>query len=620
MKLKSVLIEGMHNVLEKEYKFNDVNYLYGNNGAGKSTALQAVQLALLGYIPGTNKTGAAIYRHARSKAMTVTAVLISDGGEEISVSRSWIGSGTSVKSTVAVSPKGFPIETIIGELELPIFNFNEFTNMTANKLKEWFIGFLPSVRDEIDWEKELTEALGDSILIDKDVLPNFVKEIQAIAVDRKVSGVDLIKAVNARLKEKISFEKGQLDRLQGTIQSLVFYDDYEVFSDTSEFRQEIKELTDLRSALVKYDSQIQANKEAKRLVESLVTSASSLEDDSEYKSLRVQYKQYTDNIHDLDAKSSGLNAKVAELNAKCAKLRSDIANNSSVTRSGGICPYTSTKCDSVVALIDKLNTDTESMKTELSEYEGKITECQSELRNHRNAHQEISRAASDCMAKMSMIERTYQKKESLLAQLQPDPECPTTMTDADMAARINNLNDIIIKSEANKRYNELTDKLTADKYRCENNIQAYKLWDKLTGANGLQSTLMTQPFVDLAAKMDEYLHVMFNDSTVTTKFNLSEKSNSFSFGLERNGKYIPFDLLSSGEKCLYTIALMMCLTSTSKSMLKLILVDDLLDHLDDGNAKSLFESLYKVKDIQFILAGVQKCNIEHASDILIEVK
>ena len=56
MKISSVTIEGMHKLGQpKKYTFNNLTYLYGPNGSGKSTVLEAIQLALLGYIPGMNK-------------------------------------------------------------------------------------------------------------------------------------------------------------------------------------------------------------------------------------------------------------------------------------------------------------------------------------------------------------------------------------------------------------------------------------------------------------------------------------------------------------------------------------------------------------------------------------
>ena len=64
-------------------------------------------------------------------------------------------------------------------------------------------------------------------------------------------------------------------------------------------------------------------------------------------------------------------------------------------------------------------------------------------------------------------------------------------------------------------------------------------------------------------------------------------------------------MLSSGEKCLFTLALLMSIARFSDSDLKLIMIDDLFDHLDDANIDRVFESLLNVSDMQLIFAGVK---------------
>lgn len=81
MKIKSVEIWGMHNVLHKKYDFSNVNYFFGKNGSGKTTVLQAVQLALLGYIPGTNKKAQDIFTHSCAPEMKVS--LVFDNGYNV---------------------------------------------------------------------------------------------------------------------------------------------------------------------------------------------------------------------------------------------------------------------------------------------------------------------------------------------------------------------------------------------------------------------------------------------------------------------------------------------------------------------------------------------------------
>ena len=78
-------------------------------------------------------------------------------------------------------------------------------------------------------------------------------------------------------------------------------------------------------------------------------------------------------------------------------------------------------------------------------------------------------------------------------------------------------------------------------------------------------------------------------------------------------------MLSSGEKCIYTLALMMSIVQRCNSPLNVIMIDDLLDHLDDENAKMMFDSLSKIEEEQFILAGVKECKSENSNAIVMKV-
>ena len=164
-----------------------------------------------------------------------------------------------------------------------------------------------------------------------------------------------------------------------------------------------------------------------------------------------------------------------------------------------------------------------------------------------------------------------------------------------------------MKVMANTQYNSTIEKLTKLKYESELRLNALKAWTKVTDTNGMQTTLMVTPFNELANKMTTYIQTMYGRTDVSAHFNVSTKANSFSFGLNRNGVYIPYDMLSSGEKCLYVIALMICITYNSKSPLKLIMIDDALDHLDDIAADSTFNAIKLINDVQFIMAGVKDC-------------
>ena len=155
------------------------------------------------------------------------------------------------------------------------------------------------------------------------------------------------------------------------------------------------------------------------------------------------------------------------------------------------------------------------------------------------------------------------------------------------------------------------------KYKAELNNSALAAWVKLTDINGLQTTLTEKPFEDLATKMTGYIQTMYGTDDIKAKFNISTKANSFSFGLVRDNTYIAYDQLSSGEKCLYTLALMICIIDNSKSPLKLMLCDDMFDHLDSQAVEGTFLALKNISNIQFILAGVKDC--QNAADVMIKI-
>ena len=213
------------------------------------------------------------------------------------------------------------------------------------------------------------------------------------------------------------------------------------------------------------------------------------------------------------------------------------------------------------------------------------------------------------MMELNSLKSKYQLVAGLEAQIVDIGPAPLNPNIAELRAEADNIQQQLIKLAANKRYDELSEQVTKDKFELENELEILKIWIKLTDANGLQSTMMNKPFEDLASDMSNYLSSMFG-SEVTASFNLVSKANSFSFGLVRNGQYIEFDYLSSGEKCLFTLALILCILDRSQTQLRTIVIDDILDHLDGNNAEYLFDTLKKVDSVQFILAGVKECKDE----------
>lgn len=587
MKVTEITITGMHKVDRKTYKFfPGVSYFVGENGAGKSTILEAVQLALLGYIPGYSKTNESIMKHASGPVMSIEAKL----DDSITIIRSWTRSGSSVKSTVDIVGYDGELKDLLGEVELPVFDFNEFRTMTSNKLKDWFITFLPSSSGDLDIRSELENAVATRAID----ASNLVDSAMNLAENSRLSGLELVRALNTHFKEEQSYVKGQIASLEGTIKSLIRYDISEEL-DKDAIRQEILELDGMKRDLIRYNTERDTRQ---RVEQDLNLIQSKLQADSFNEDERVQTISHS--IEDYRKQLDVLKADYADISAQINDINREIAM---LPKAGSTCPYTHTICETAAKLADDSAKKEAELKSQLEFKRSELADCDTMKQN------KLSQTIFQLETQLNSIQSDYNQVAIIRSQLESlqVTEVPTDKTMAEIDSGLASLRDQLAQIAANERYDQLSATITEDKFKFENELEIYKVWIKLTDANNLQTQLMNKPFEELAKDMSYYLNIMFG-SPVEADFNLSSKANSFSFGLDRDGQYIEFDYLSSGERCLFTLALIMCILDKSHSAIQTILIDDILDHLDTDNATHLFESLKHVNDIQFILAGVKECS------------
>ncbi len=589
LKIQSVDIEGFHNVDKKHYEFKNLNYLKGPNGSGKSTVLQAIQLALLGYIPGSNKTKEGIFRHSNGKVLAVTLNITGD--EDIKISRIWSGTGNSISSVLDVEPKGYDISRLISNAELPIFNFSDFLNLTANKQKDWFLDFLPKKTWEIDWNKELTAALSDTEITD-------IEKFKATIIEElnscDLKGIENIRHANDYLKAELSAHKSELTRLQGSIQSYIYYDDVDD-GDVSEVDNNILKYQNLKSLRIKYDSELEA---ASKLAQSL----------EQYNDLGVsvsedkKYNKCVERIAVLQKELEADKSKQYDLTQQKYRIKGELSSLMDTVQSGNNCPILNELCTRLVNYSQERDSMIQNKNNELNDIESKLSKLNNEIATKSNVLQ-------SCIDVQNRISYSYSMRDTLQTQLNELKSDINILTDErtvdEFDAELKSLYDLKTKILANEKYSTVIDNITKEKYNIENEISALKVWINLTGVNGLQTgNSEYDPFAVLKDSMDKYITKLFGRRT-KTEVNVQKKSNSFSFGISRNKTYIPYDLLSSGEECLYALALMLSIADISDSKLKLVLVDDMFDHLDDKNVESLFNVLSNISEIQMIFAGVK---------------
>lgn len=587
MKVKSVEIEGFHNVEKKKYTFDNLNYIKGPNGAGKSTILQAIQLAVLGYIPGTNKNKESIFRHANGKTLAVSVVL-DNNGEDLTISRIWTGTGSSISSVLDIQPKDkYDLTKIVSDMELPIFNFSDFLSLTANKQKDWFIEFLPELKVEIDWKKELESAISEKGVENVDKLENqILSEIETIKSD----DTDMIRKVNTYLKGLLSASKAEANRLQGTIQSYIYYEDVEDIDEDS-VRNNITNLTSLKSTRMEYDAAIQKNEHTDEELKKYSDLSEDSSKDTRFGYLDESISDHQNNLADLEEKLQSIRKRKLE-------IQNDLYQIKNILRSDGICPITNRNCSTLLDTFENNKAEEKRLSIEFDDLNGH------DLRIH-DSKTKIQAEITRLTKEKSDLIYSYNMRDTLVRSKVTVPELTDNRTVEELNEDIKSEYDVLSKVQANAQYETMIDKITKDKFVVENEIEALKVWIKLTDVNGLQSTASSGDVFDpLKEHMDVYISKLFGRRT-KTKFNSTGKANSFSFGIDRNKTYIPYDLLSSGEKCKYTLALMLSLVDMSDCALKLIMVDDMFDHLDNDNVASLYKVLQKIDNIQMIFAGVK---------------
>ena len=604
MRLKSIDIRGMNKVVQHTYTFdNDVVYLNGKNGAGKSTVLNAIQLALLGYIPGIAKKNDLIMKHANGPFLSVTATL-DDDGKLLQVSRVYTANKKGINCSVSTIPNNLVVADILGDLELPVFNFNEFVGMSANKLKDWFISFLPSTQIDIDWDKELKESLQDIQLTE----PKFYDETLQCINDIAGDGVDQVRAANAYLKQLLSFKKSEMERMTNSIQSLIFYDDYkdDMTIEDIEAQKQAYQL-DYAEAITLQKSYEACSKVLEQLAAYKDLNDSLEQDD--------RYKKALEDRTQLESKLNDLNIKLTNNSIHTNDAQSKLYSLTSLTSGNGVCPYTDSVCDSIKASVQEWKAQMVKLQKEIDNYNQYDKSLRTQTQNTRN---ELSKY----QAEIASLENQYKSRDNLKSMVNPTL---TSINIQEVVDRVQfdekaiaELSDKLVKAKANQQYNNLVDTFTAQKFNIQQSIEALKVWIKLTGENGLQTKFMGNPFMDLAEDLSTCLRSMFSDDSIIAHFELSSKANSFSFGIDRGGVYIPFDSLSSGEKCMYIIALLTCLVCRSSDGIRLILLDDLLDHLDDDSIENVFRGIQSVYGVQYVFAGVKPCKSAKNCTILIE--
>lgn len=597
MRVKSIVIQNMNKVKQEAIQFQDANYLYGCNGCGKSTALQAVQLALFGYIPGQPKTNSSIFSHCNGNTMSVSANIEIDCLGSCNVTRTW----TKVRDTVTCESVFDPIELeeylkINSEIELPVLDFSEFSNMSANAVKSWFIDHMIQANSSNSWQDLLEFSDMDYSMCEDDFI-----QLMKDTVDAEETTVAGCVNLNKAFKVIRSNVKSKRDGLQAAIRTLLFDDSIGQVCES--------DIHDLKSRIDEIDAEIQHIEEANQVYQRA-------------ENLKASISEY---VHKSTAWDNEI---VAEYETKSGQLQSleDTYREAQTKYSAAtdiLRIYNQNHPEPVVTFCEKYNENCYKCDCDgYTEYQEvhlpKIKQLEA---NQRLCCEFLDRATEEIhklRSEIRCIESSYRtissnkvKLEVLQEELDALPNVPDNFKSTEhLQSKKSELTSRLVNMVSNLEYTKKSDELSGVKMKLDYEIMILDKLIKRTGVNDLQTELVTEPFERLAENIEEFSH-NYSFKYGELAFNVSTKANSFSFGLNRDSTFVPYNNLSSGEKARFSIMLQLYMIKKLNSKFDVLVIDDNFDHIDDDNFHDLMEDIgiYASKhSIQFILAGVRSLN------------
>ena len=599
MKVKSVSISGFHKIQnEVTYHMDELNYIFGNNGAGKSSILQAIQLGFLGYIPGTKKRKSDIFKHCNGKSMSITLSL--EGEDDVTINRTWVKKRNDVEESYNFESKNKVfgcVEDIIGNLQIPIFDFDEFLGMTPNLQKELLASIVSSNMDE----KDVKEMLRNVDTFDGEACNDLLDEICSKL--SSIESIEDIKTLNSILKEYESVTKNEYKRTQNTLQSLVYYDEFdgrldevEINSDILKTRESLKSLQDCKNNIAYYDND---NQKLDKLLNQY--------DLSEDEESDIELNNMVEDLEKYSLQSKNLNSEIMLIQKEMNSIESDIKAFKTILDSDGICPYTSNECSTIKTKIQEINETKKELEDKLNQLSTKQKDLMYEydkITSDINCLKSSITERQSLYTKKNMIEEDIRIVKLRLESKNIDFKNIDT-TISKVTNKLEDLHDELVQAKANNKFNEIQNTMNKEIDALEVRLDWLKDAIKLTGVGGLQSDILKQPFEVISSFMGDMVDQM-KFKLGSPHFIIEEKSNSFNFGFIRDDNFIQFSQLSSGEKCIFISIFLLALVESSDSHLKLIMMDDLFDHLDDNNYEIIMNHLEEISsDNQIIIAGVK---------------
>lgn len=596
----------------------------GPNGCGKSARLQALQIAMFGFIPSVGKQANATMGYALDGKMEVE--LKSDS---LTVSRTFRKKvskrgAVSFTADLELLPLGVKDkeQKILEEfgLSTDLIDISNFIQMSASQRRNLIANLCASSVKQEETKLLISPSIQEGLWNDD------------------LSDMDNINNIESFYKEKLASLRSSLKEKKGHLNELKS-EERDLDGEKPEVIQ--KKIDDIEAKIDEYNKAVsasEANKSAHEAIQSQLASLNnritelnnSIHDHpgdqkevlKEKLSIQKQIEGKEQKIKDLKDKVKSLSVEKDKLLDKHSMLKAElvVAKDLNEKFSGSNCPFIGKECPEAKLLKDHIKessskiknltktiAETESegkrMKSDIStaerfisDLDGEIAglnvslgETEEEIKWLKNVLPEKEKELKDKMSKVTELNNKLsemevvdtKKSEEMIITLKQEKKSLIDKKDTASSQKSNRV-------EAEKVHLAIKD--VEDEMSDINDILS------LVGNDGIKGSIIRSTHQPLIEEMNKMLDPMGLKADV-----MLERDNKevFDICLVRAGKSVRFDVLSEGQKTVLSSAFLCAVQELSGASTKVLLIE--ASELDDENFFLMTNALSHATEIDNIL-------------------
>ena len=594
MKLK---IENYKTHQMKVLPLEKLNFLNGKSGSGKSSVIESLYFLLLGEIPGVGKRPEDLLK--ASPGNYINVALKNDNSR---VYERKVEKGSNPKLFI----EGKQESELDFQVDKELLNFYNYLDMSPKEKNEYLMNLLGGN----------TEICGSDLLGVSHTIPTsdsdkeLLKTICSLKGNYQTVMDDAVKL----LEDERKIGKKRLKEAENAYTSVTdtrsFYDlsENQLKEKKQELTAQIEKRIDLEKKLsetARSGEMAEANLQKKRkLTEDLKKYESSYKE----KGTALKNLKYIEN---LDADLLSEEHKIQDLQKNITTMEEERAtiiqkgqlikqsnekmekNILILSKDDKSCPLNpNVKCSTnFQGEIQKMNEDLKKLMTErntmVSTYKNltaKFDALKLEMESHKAVLKSLEKSKFENIEYKNLSESTKQLQNLLKSTKAELESIPSTTGD-------NNLELITLRAERDlllRNIKALQEEVEAgDKILTKSALQ--QEWTRtitlqkasLTFIESFLSTIKSEG-KNFISKKIEHLSAQIKEELKGLSFNgtfsFKEDSKSISIGVERNGQFIDYAMLSKGEKLLFAVAIMTAFYKENKnSTFKVLVIDNVLD-------------------------------------------